>query len=152
MGDTRTAQDIMAQEVIILNTSQSLEEAFKILEKNKISGAPVVNQENKAVGVISQADLLKHAFAGPFFDFAADSFYIGFPFVQGQTFESFTERLREVLVEDAMSPHVLTVSPEDSVSTIANEMRQNKVHRILVEKDNQIVGIVTTFDLLKVLA
>ena len=147
-----TAQDIMAKQVITLDSSESLEQAFQILGENKISGAPVINSEEKVVGVLSQADLLKHAFAGPFFDFAPESFYIGFPFVDGQNFESFTERLREVSIEDAMSPHVLTVAAEDSVSKVAEEMRNNKVHRLLVEENGKIVGIITTFDLLKVLA
>jgi CBS domain-containing protein len=53
-------------------------------------------------------------------------------------------------VADLMTKDVVTVSQEDSVSVAARLMRDKKVHHLLVTSDGEVVGIVSSFDLLSV--
>ncbi len=54
-------------------------------------------------------------------------------------------------VADIMSDGVLTVPEEDPVSVAARMMRDRKVHHLLVTSDGEVVGIVSSFDLLSVI-
>ncbi len=147
-----TAQDIMATGVITLSVGQSLMEAFQTLQEHQITGAPVVNEESKLVGVLSQSDLLREAFSNEAFaDFSPNSFYIGLPVFDGGALEGLMEKLDEMNVEEAMNHDVISVSPSDPVESLASKMRNHKVHRLIVAEDEKLVGIVTTFDLLKLL-
>lgn len=56
-----TAEDLMATDVVRLSENLSLREAARLLLKNQISGAPVVNADGKCVGVLSAFDLLRLA-------------------------------------------------------------------------------------------
>ena len=147
-----TARDIMEADVIALTPEMTLSDAFKVLVTNQISGAPVVNSENRLVGVISQSDLLREAYSDDDFSaFAPHSYYIGVPYVQGDAIEGMANRLAETTVGQAMNPYVLAVSPDDSIGALANMMCEKKVHRLIVAEDKEIVGIVTAFDLLRLL-
>ena len=47
-----------------------------------------------------------------------------------------------------MSPHVITVSPDDTLVTAAQRMWRHKVHRLCVMEEQELVGILTPFDLM----
>ena len=50
-----------------------------------------------------------------------------------------------------MTPDVVTVSPDDEVKAVARIMVEGKLHRVLVADTEGVRGIVTSFDLLKLL-
>lgn len=56
----------------------------------------------------------------------------------------------EMDVADIMTTEVVTVPQEDSVGVAAGVMRKKKLHHLLVTDDDEIVGILSSFDLLKV--
>ena len=58
----------------------------------------------------------------------------------------------DMSVEDIMTPDVLCVPPDASVESVAQKMVDAGVHRALVVDDATLCGIVTSFDLLRVLA
>jgi len=57
------AQDMMSTELLTVYEDCSLEEALKLLVNNRITGLPVVNREQKMVGIISEYDILKQIFS-----------------------------------------------------------------------------------------
>ena len=53
-----TASDIMNEDVITLRRNDSLRKAFKIIATKNFSGAPVVNDDDELIGVVTEKDLL----------------------------------------------------------------------------------------------
>ena len=149
---TITAADIMQRDVVSLTDEMSLMDAFQCLHENRISGAPVVDQNGEVVGVLSQADLLQAAYrSDEFDDFPPNVFYVGIPFIESPGVHERAEALSTVSVEEAMNRNVISVSPSDSVDYLAVTMRSKHVHRVVVIEDKKLCGIVSTFDLLKLL-
>jgi len=56
---TTTARDVMQTEVLALNESDSLIEAHQFFVRHDITGAPVINDDGRLVGVVSIRDLLR---------------------------------------------------------------------------------------------
>ncbi len=56
-----TAKDIMTTEFVSLNLDKTVQESIEILINNQISGAPILNQDNTLLGMVSEADLMKFA-------------------------------------------------------------------------------------------
>ena len=57
----------------------------------------------------------------------------------------------ELTVADLMTPDVYTVSEETPVSELASTMISNHIHRLLVTREDRVVGIISTSDLLGLL-
>lgn len=60
--------------------------------------------------------------------------------------------LDEHTIEDVMSRPLVALSPHDDVCTAADLMRQRSIHRVLVVENGELVGIVTTIDIVKAVA
>ena len=52
------ARDIMTREVLVVKAEDKVEKAARILLENKISGIPVVDEEDRVIGIISEKDLI----------------------------------------------------------------------------------------------
>ncbi|HDO31053.1 MAG TPA: CBS domain-containing protein, partial [Desulfobacteraceae bacterium] len=55
------ARDIMTRKVITVNENLPVRKLAKILSENRISGAPVVNDQGTVVGVVTESDLIDQA-------------------------------------------------------------------------------------------
>jgi CBS domain-containing protein len=53
-----TAKDLMTKEIITVNPTMSIKKLAMTLVKNQISGAPVVDKNEKIIGVVSEADII----------------------------------------------------------------------------------------------
>ena len=53
-----TAADVMNRDVVTFRQDSSLKEAFKIIATRNFSGAPVVNDDDELIGVVTEKDLL----------------------------------------------------------------------------------------------
>jgi CBS domain-containing protein len=150
-----TANDIMNPNVMTVRDDMTLHELATFLTENEISGAPVVDSRGKLVGVVSVTDiaLSEAERASVEADPSSPPFYSG----------GWRERLRReglsgmhiessgLLVRDIMTPAVYTVPDTASVSEIARTMITGRLHRLLVVRGHQVVGIITTLDLIKLL-
>lgn len=127
------AAEIMTREVFTIPSSLSLGGAAWALMHRGVEGAPVRDEEGQLVGVLSSADLLEARVAEPGSeaDFADDD-----------------RRVAEV-----MTPALLAVGPSESVSDVLAMMLAHDTHRVLVlDDDGELLGIITTRDLLRELA
>jgi CBS domain-containing protein len=150
-----TAKDIMNPNVMTVREDMTLHELATFLTENEISGAPVLDRRGKLKGVISVTDiaLSEAERASLETDPASPGFYSS----------GWKERVRRedlsglhienngLLVRDIMTPAVYTVLDTASVSEIAKTMITGRLHRLLVVRDHQVVGIITTLDLIKLL-
>ena len=136
----------MTGDVYAFAQDTSIETAARVLSTRHITGAPVVTQKGRPVGVVAIADLLDldrpHTLRDgyPLFYRIIDSTLeeIGghFPVSTGQ-------------VADVMSPFVLSIESSATVAEAANRMISESVHRLLVMDSGALTGIVTSIDLLR---
>ena len=109
-----------------IGQEQTLSAAHKIMRGNLVRHLPVLHG-GKLVGVVTERDL--------------------------HLVESLKDvDPEEVLVEDAMSSHVYSVSPEAPLDEVASEMAAKKYGSAVVMQNGKVVGIFTTVDACQALA
>jgi CBS domain-containing protein len=145
------AKDIMSDSVITVRPEMSSEEVKDLFTSHKISGAPVVDHNGQLIGVITMHDLLKSGL---------DQYPTLGYFEQVQLDRALAqqglhiENISAGFVSDFMTREVFTAEPEMPVEELARLMYRNRIHRVIVVNPDEAypVGIVTTFDMLKMIA
>ncbi|TVQ62778.1 MAG: CBS domain-containing protein [Phycisphaerales bacterium] len=144
-----TAKDVMTPDPVCIRPSATIRELARLFEVNEISGAPVINQAGMLIGVVSKTDLIRKCAEGtvdipPAYLFEALA-------EQGENDEEENEYIPEpiVCVEDFMTEHPLTVTPETPLREIARAMVDGRFHRVVVvNEESAPIGVITTLDLL----
>ena len=116
------ASDVMNTEVITLHRSTTVEEAIQTLLKNGISGAPVVDDQDNVVGVVSEYQFLEAVY---------------------------DPDVKQHRVADLMTKDLLAVHEETRLPDIANLFVMHRVRRIPVVGDGKVVGVISRRDLLR---
>ena len=149
------AADIMTHPVISVSPETSLVQVHRLFSDEQIHGAPVVDHQEKLVGVVTSSDLLR-AVAAEHDSVAAEAHYlrqeIEFSAPDwGSGLEDFQDRLAQQQVEDVMTRSVASVRSETPVGEVARQMRENRIHQIYVEADGLLRGVISTFDFLSLI-
>jgi CBS domain-containing protein len=63
--------------------------------------------------------------------------------------EDLQDRLADRRVEEAMTPGVVSVEPKASAPEVARVLRENRIHRVFVVEDGRMVGVISAFDVLR---
>jgi len=152
MDDSITAKDIMTTDVVTFKKDVGVKEAAKIFAERHIGGAPVVDEDDRLIGLISESDLISQdvKLKFPTFVHLLDSYI----FLQSQRhFEEKLRRAAAAKVGELMSEDVYAVTPETSVEEIATRMVEKQIGRIpVIDTDRRIVGIITKGDIVRTLA
>jgi CBS domain-containing protein len=144
------ARDVMIFEPVCVDRSDTIWQLARVFVEHEISGAPVVDQQGRLVGVVSRTDLVRRCLEG-----TADippAYLFEVIFEQGADDEAAGAdviRERLICVEDCMTQDPVTASPETPVGTIASLMFDGRIHRVIVVDEERFpVGIITSLDLL----
>ena len=127
---------IMSTQLVLLNTTDSLEKAEHLFKKNRIRHIPVIEKSKKIVGMLSLTDLLRISFADGAYEDEED--------IESVVYEMFT-------IPQVMAKNVKSVAPEATVKEVAELLSKEEFHALPVVKDGELLGIVTTTDLIKYL-
>jgi CBS domain-containing protein len=156
MATTLTAKDVMSRRVLTVRVDFTVRELAAFLVENQISGAPVVDHEGHLVGVVSLTDVAQNDADRP--DVVEDRSSPATA-MRGWEERMNPEDLRplhiesdDLLVRDIMTPTVYTVPEDTPVAKIARTMWAGRIHRLLVTSGGRVVGIVTSLDLVGLLA
>lgn len=136
------ALDLMTQPVQMVNQEMALVEAAAFLAEKQISGAPVIDQDGKIVGVVSEKDFLKEMGFGetPSFMQIATHCLNNKSCMIGN--------LRNRTVGDIMTRPPVTGTPEMTIGEISNLFVSRQINRLpILSADGQPIGIVTRTDL-----
>ena len=147
--------EVMNTEVVSARPEDRLEDIVKILTAKKISGVPIVDTDNKVIGVITDRDLLQYSEKLSIIPLIAYSAWVmPLPYYpDGIIYEKKAEEFSKTLVRDVMSKKVVTIKGNDSWHDAARLMRKHSVNRVpVVDADRKLIGIVTRTDLLNYLA
>ena len=119
--------DYMSHEIITFRPEQKVEEVIQTLIKYKISGGPVVNNNNELVGVISEGDCLKQI---------SESRYYNMP-------------MEQHTVENRMVKDVETIDGNMNIFDAANKFLESKIRRFPIVENGKLVGQISQKDVLK---
>lgn len=127
MDEDIKVEDHMTHDVLAFTEGQSIIEAMESLVKNRISGAPVVNEKNEVIGIISEGDCIKQ--------FSECRYY--------------NQPLDNMNVENYMIKNVETIPPDMQLFDLANKFLSMKVRRFPVCEDGKLVGLISQKDILR---
>jgi CBS domain-containing protein len=149
------ARDVMQTHLVTVEPELPLVDVHRLFVEEEITGAPVVDETGRLLGVISSTDLLRavdeeHGSATSETHYFRESLEFSGP-DWARAPSDFQDRLAALTVEDAMTRGGITVAPETPVGDVAALMRRHRIHRVLVVEREVLVGILTTFDLIQVL-
>jgi CBS domain-containing membrane protein len=125
---------IMTTNVVTLNIADSLETAEKLFKEYKIRHIPVVKNK-EVIGMLSYSDLLRISYS----DVSEDE-----QNVVTFMYDMFT-------IKQVMAKNLYMVPPYASVKDVAELLSKKEFHALPVVEDNELVGIVTTTDLINFL-
>lgn len=146
------AKDIMTEDVITVKKRTKLRDLIKILHQNNITGAPVVDDEKRLVGIVSEKDVIRAQLTTRYEIEDYQDIYDLFIPTYSEVETDFVRNTRYNWVEEIMTKEVLSINPETSVKEIAQLMISHRFHRLpVIEKESEkVVGIITTIDMLEV--
>ena len=136
MKTTALVSDIMTRYVTTVSPNMTADKIYELFHNNNsFHHLPVVDGE-KLVGMISKIDVYR-------ITHSIDLFH-------SKSNEAYNDQLlRSLLAEEIMTKDVVTLSPSDTVEKAAALFSQNYFHALPVVEKDKLVGIITTFDLIK---
>jgi CBS domain-containing protein len=126
---------IMTKDIIALNRTDDLETAEQLFKQNHIRHIPVVSG-NVIVGMLSYTDLLRISFADAVNDDETE--------VDTIVYNMFT-------IDQVMTKNVMTVNSETTIQDVAKILAKNEFHALPIVDNGELIGIVTTTDLINYL-
>lgn len=135
-------RDAMTRDVLSVNKFDDITYAVKLLAEKNISGLPVVDKENRVVGIISEADVVS--------------------MVGSTRAHTFKELLRHVLghqlperkmghiVGDIMTSPAVTINSDAEISEAVRLMDSRRIRRLpVVDKEQRLIGLISRSDIVK---
>lgn len=116
-------REVMNKDVLALDKSTSLQDAAEHMKELSI-GCVIVTDNNDPIGIITERDFVTKIAA------------------EGRPL--FTE------IREAMSSPLITVDSEETIWEASELMKEKLIHKLPVKKDGRIIGIITTFDIVKI--
>ena len=142
------ARDVMVSPVITVKPSSSVRDVAKIFLERRISAVPVIDEQGKLVGIVSEGDLMHRTEAGT--ERKRSWWLQGFTGDETLAAEYVKAHARKVV--DVMTRHVIAASPDTPLHEIANMLESNSIKRVPIVKDGQVVGIVSRANLIQAVA
>jgi len=138
-------REIMTKNVVTVKRESTIDEVSVLFSENKISGLPVVDEYNRVIGVVSEADIL--AMAG---------------MEKGHTFkdilrhllgEPLPKRKHGDRVGEVMSSPAITTRAEADVREVAEILENRRIKRLpVVDQENRLLGIISRGDIVKAMS
>ena len=152
------AEDVMSPNPVSIREELTVHEAVVFLTERRISAAPVINEAGRPVGVVSEADILRHNR-----EHADHLYWLPQKLVDREltlgSGEHLDDRSFEVevpdvtRVKDIMNPVIYAVRRDTPIPDVVDQLVKRRIHRLfVVDEDGSLVGVITTLDLLSRLA
>ncbi len=149
-----SAKDLMTTDVKSVDAEWPVNRVAQFLIDHEISGAPVV-KDGTLIGVISLTDLARHNSTSGASSERPASFYRAE--LETTYAEEEVDQLRvsdggETTAEHVMTPQVYDVSRHTSLKQVAQVMYRGGIHRVFVTENGQIQGVISSLDMLRLVA
>lgn len=141
-----TIGDVMTRDVITVGPSASIHEAAMLMAEHGVSGLPVIDDDGRLVGILSEGDLILRQRRPP----AAQPWWRRF-FEDGEQLAREYRKATGITVGAVMTTEVTSINPVWGLDMAATIFQNRQIRRLPVVADGQLVGIVTRADLIKAL-
>ncbi|MGY3534469.1 CBS domain-containing protein [Bradyrhizobium sp. USDA 4452] len=142
------AGEIMARNVISIDSEADLAEAASLMLRHHVSGLPVVNRQGELVGVLSEGDFLRRSEIGTQRKRAR---WLELIIGAGEAAESYV-REHGRKVSEIMTTAPITVDERATLTEIVGIMERNNIKRVPVVRDDKLIGIVSRSNLMQAAA
>jgi len=147
------ASDLMEKHVVTVSPETPLLDVHRLFVEEEIGAAPVVDDEERAIGVITGADLVR-ALEQEHDTAAVDNTYLRdlVPYSSpdwDRAPQDFQDRLGQLRVSDAMTEGVVSVPPDTSAADVARTLREHRMHHLFVIDRGALLGVISSFDLMQ---
>jgi len=150
-ADKIMVQEIMTKDVLTIKPGEDVEKAARLLLERGVSGMPVVDDEGKVVGILSEGDLVsreKTVRPPVFGEILGAVFYLESP-------QKFFDELKRTVsreVKELMTARVYTARPENTLQEVSTLMVEKNINRVpVVDEEGRLLGILTRQDILRAL-
>ena len=118
--------EIMSKNVVKVNHEVSALEISKIMVKRRVSSVSIIDNDNKTIGIVTEKDLIREVCAK---NILANT----------------------LTAAKVMSSPLITISKNSSINDATKLMVEKKIKHLAIHENNDVIGIVTTYDLINVL-
>lgn len=126
-GEDLSVSRFMATNLTVFSPDDSIHSVIATLTKKKITGGPVVDDQNNLVGIISQVDCLKEVIKGKY-----------------NNNPSYTSTVKAY-----MTTEVMTLSPDDTIFDAAAKLSEKRIRRFPVVEEGKLIGQISLSDVLR---
>jgi CBS domain-containing protein len=142
-------RDVMDPDPITVRPDDSIETVVRTLREQELPGVPVVEEDGRCAGIVTEADLVLPDEQGDlhlphYIDLFGATVFI-------EPLGRFEQRLRKAFAStarDMMSTDLVTVAPDTTVEEAARLVHERGHNRLPVVEGDRLVGVVTRVDLL----
>jgi CBS domain-containing protein len=135
MNKNAPVSEIMTTNLVVVSPNTTLEKVKELFETYAFHHVPVVNN-HCLCGIISKSDLYRVSHS-------IDLFH-------SKSNEELNRRLfKSLLAEEVMASNAVVLSPDDTISHAVELLSLNQFHALPVVEGEKLVGILTTYDLIK---
>ena len=145
------AEDVMQRQLITIRANEPLAAVEQQLSEAGVSGAPVMDEAGKLLGVISMRDLMRHHTEDRELPSDADVTVFDGD-IQETEQVAFSRPDSGACAADVMTQDIVSVPPSMPLPLIAQRMLEHRVHRVMVMDRGRFVGLVSATELLGALA
>ncbi|HJQ85302.1 MAG TPA: CBS domain-containing protein [Candidatus Binatia bacterium] len=147
------ARDVMQANVLSVSPDMTLAELEDFLVSKRIGGAPVV-EKGALIGIVSRSDVvrslsLERSLAGVIGDALSPPEEAAPPLRLPGALQ---DQLAARTVRDAMAADPVTVGPDTPIAEVARLLHGRHIHRVLVTEGNAVRGVISTLDLVRLVA
>ena len=141
------ATDIMTKDVITAKNETTIEELARLLIDHKISGVPVIDDDNKMIGIVTENDLIKKnkRFHIPTIVRLFDAYFL----LDSGKVEDEIKKMVATTVGEIYTKKVLSISEDTTLEDIATIMAEKHIHLLPVLRSDEVVGIVGKADVVR---
>ncbi len=147
-------RDLMTTQVVTLKPEDTVKKAVIKFALDNISGAPVVDNRNHLMGILSENDVLNIILyhQEKLGEENSEDVMLNYPMDSGMEesnrLKSISEEISNMLVSDIMTRTVLTTTPDTTIMEVLKAMIEMKVNRLPVVEKGVVVGIISRGDII----
>jgi CBS domain-containing protein len=138
------AADLMSRSVVAISPDAPLSQAIRLMTDHRVSGLPVIDAEGRAVGMLTEGDLLRRVETGTE---GKPGWFASF-FFPGRQAERYVQTHGR-RVSEVMTPDVTCVEEDTPLAEVVALMQRKRVKRLPVLRGEKVVGIVSRADVMR---
>ncbi|MFM9943295.1 MAG: CBS domain-containing protein [Hyphomicrobiaceae bacterium] len=142
------ARDIMTKSVVSVRPEATVHEVALLMTEKHVSGVPVIDADNKLVGIISQGDLLHRRELGTE---PKHKWWLNL-FANPDSMAREYTKTHGLRARDVMSRHITSVNEDAELADVAAVLDRGNIKRVTVLNNGTLVGIIARSDLVKALS